>query len=167
MPNYFTDALVSPSIPLADMTALERLYLSQAFEETLDPSDGTVAYNGPESGVRCIGMVARSKLVVALDQSRAQGCALVPIFEDVLAQAPDGETIEFWLDNLSARYEDVLQAIVRRSPTVKRIIVYHAFTCDRPDPEGFGGAVDLIEPDRIDGWSTDRQVAQWRESAAA
>lgn len=167
MANYYTDVLVSPSIPLADMTALERLYLSQAFEETLNSSDGTAAYNAPETSTHTFGMVARAALVLALDQSRAQGCKLVPIFEEVLAGAADGEDIEVWLDTLNTRYEDVLQSIVRRSSTVKRIIVYHAFTSDRPDPEGFGGAVDLIEPDRIDGWSTDRQVAKWRETAAA
>jgi hypothetical protein len=32
---------------------------------------------------------------------------------------------------------------------------------------GFGGAVDLIEADRIESWSTHDQVRKWLEPAAA
>lgn len=164
MTNYYTDVFVSPPIPLADMTALERLYLSTAFEEVIDLASGAAVYGAPEIGVRSFGTIDRSDLMAAIATSRAQGCGLVSIFEELLAEEPELDFVDFELNELPTRYEEVLQGIARRSETVKRFLVYHAFTCDNSDPSGFGGAVDLIEPNRQESWSTYDQVAKWRQT---
>ena len=167
MTSYYTDVVVSPAIPLADMTPLERLYLSTAFEEEVPEAGGLASYGAPENGIATFGIVGRADLVAAIDQSRGLGCGLVSIFERLLEAHPNVDDIEFDLDDLSTHYTLVLQAIVRRSAKIDRFIVYHAFTCGKLRMNGFGGAVELIEADRIESWSTDEQVRQWLEPAAA
>jgi hypothetical protein len=167
MTSYYTDVVISPAIPLADMTPLERLYLSTAFEEEIPEAGGLASYGAPENGIANIGIVGRADLAAAIAQSRALDCGLVSIFERLLEAAAEAEEIDFDLDDLDTQYTLVLQAIVRRSANIDRFIVYHAFSCGKLRMNGFGGAVDLIEADRIESWSTDEQVRQWLEPAAA
>lgn len=167
MTNYYTDVVVSPAIPLTDMTPLERLYLSTAFEEETAEAGGLASYGAPETGIATFGIVGRADLAAAIEVSRGLGCALVAIFERVLQEHPNADDIEFNLDDLDTQYTLVLQAIVRRSSSVDHFVVYHAFTCGKLRMNGFGGAVDLIEADRIESWSTDEQVRQWLAPSAA
>ncbi|WP_020088093.1 hypothetical protein [Hyphomicrobium zavarzinii] len=65
---------------------------------------------------------------------------------------PDDAEIDLEFDKLS--WADILQDIVRRSPTLDYISVVSAFTCSRMRPDGFGGGVVLVTADAISSRST-------------
>ncbi len=150
MADYFTPTVVQPTIPIADMTPLERLLLTRIFEA--EP-DGDGLYIFAEEGPTDMITVNRGELDAALAGSQAADSTANTYVAERLPQiSADETTID--LDLSGTSWEFLFQDIVRRSPTLDNVTVISAFTCSKMRPDGFGGMVVLITADAIKGKST-------------
>lgn len=150
MADYFTPTVVQPTIPIADMTPLERLLLTRIFEA--EP-DGDGLYIFAEEGPADMITVNRGELDAALADSQAADSTANTYVAERLAQISDDKTIVD-LDLSGTSWEFLFQDIVRRSPTLDNVTVISAFTCSKMRPDGFGGMAVLITADAIKGKST-------------
>ena len=150
MADYFTPTVVQPTIPIADMTALERLLLTRIFEA--EP-DGAGRYIFAEEGPADTITVNRGELNAALADSQAADSTAKTYVAERLSQISADETI-IDLDLSGTSWEFLFQDIVRRSPTLDNVTVISAFTCSKMRPDGFGGMAVLITADAIKGKST-------------
>ena len=151
MADYFSPTIVQPTIPIVDMTPLERLVLAQVFDAK---EDGDGIYFLAESG-------AASSIALSLANLRTAFSASVGIAStglDYLADkmpgssSPDG-VVEIDMSGTSVEF--FLQDIVKRSATLNYVTVVSAFTCSKMRPDGFGGMAVVITADAIKGKSTD------------
>ncbi|WP_334150980.1 hypothetical protein [Hyphomicrobium sp.] len=150
MADYYSPTVVQQLIPVADMTPLERLVLSLVFET--EP-DGDVLYLYSSLGPSDAIVLSIDNLRTALDASSGKDSVLASHVRKRLTAAPPDDTeIDLEFDELS--WSELLQDIVRRSPTLDYISVVSAFTCSRMRPDGFGGGVVLITADAIHSRST-------------
>ncbi|HVC60300.1 MAG TPA: hypothetical protein VND19_08085 [Acetobacteraceae bacterium] len=150
MADYFTPTVVQPTIPIADMTPLERLLLTRIFE--VEP-DGDGFYFFAEEGPADTITVNRGELNAALADSQAADSTANAYVVERLAQISADETI-IDLDLTGTSWEFLFQDIVRRSPILDNVTVISAFTCSKMRPDGFGGMAVLITADAIKGKST-------------
>ena len=150
MADYFTPTVVQPTIPIADMTPLERLLLTRIFEA--EP-DGDGLYFFAEEGPADMITVNRDELTAALADSQAADSAANTYVVERLSQISADETIVD-LDLSGTSWEFLFQDIVRRSPVLDNVTVISAFTCNKMRPDGFGGMAVLITADAIKGKST-------------
>lgn len=157
MADYHTPTVVTPTIPLSDITALERLMLEAIFDVELDQG-GTHIYLFSDTGPSNMICVDRGDLMRALEDSRATPDSTAnAYFDEKLrkeAEPSDPENPYLDIDLSDTSWEFILQDIVKRSPTLDEIVVTMSFTCSRMRPNGFGGAVTLITADTIAGKST-------------
>jgi hypothetical protein len=151
MADYYEPTIVQQVIPDANMTPLERLLLSRIFEsERVDDDWYFFAEDSPCS----IIYATRAELEQALSSSPdVESTAHRGIVERLLT-ASDTDDIEIDSDLNDTCWERFFQDIVRRSKTLRYIIVITAFTCTKMRPEGFGGMVRLITRNAILGKST-------------
>ena len=150
MADYFTPTTVEPEIPDGDMTALERLLLSNIFE--------TERYHGKtylfsSEGPSDMSYVARSELAAALAASETIASATNNFIKEQLAANKD-DAGDIELDMSVTGWTFVFQDIIRRSATIPYMIVKSAFTCTKMRPDGFGGMVTLITADDVMAKST-------------
>lgn len=150
MADYFSPTVIQPSIPVADITPLERLLLGHIFQIELH-DDALYLY--AEEGPADLFAVDRSDLEVALAASCEVVSTAVAVVTEQLARFP-GERAEIDLDLSGTSYECFLQDIVQRSPTLRYITAIASFECSKMRPDGFGGMACLITADRIIGKST-------------
>lgn len=158
MTNYYTPTVVEPLIPASDVTPLERLLLEEIFEVSEDHGR---LYLSHETGPNDYPEIARDALERALAESSAFESRMNAHAAAALAAAPaeDGHVF-LELDRIGASPDAILQDIVRRSTTLKYLIVLCAFTCAKMRPDGFGGAVTLITADAILAKSTHDALAE-------
>ena len=77
---------------------------------------------------------------------------------------PDGVDID--LTEVKLGWDQILQAIVKRSTGLDEIVVTAAFTCSKMRSDGFGGSVMRITADRIQYASTvDMLETMWNDAA--
>lgn len=154
MADYHTPTIVEPEIPVLDVTSLERLLLGEIFEcET----NGDRLYLCHAEGANDYLDVRRADLANALAESTATESRM----NAHAAAAPSSdEWVSLELDRAGASFDTILQDIVRRSPTLKYLLVVCSFTCSKMRPDGFGGAVTLITPDAILSKSTHDLVGE-------
>jgi hypothetical protein len=150
MADYYTQTVVQPTIPDADMTPLERLLLSRIFQSERD-GDGWYffAEESPAEGV----IATRVELEQALASSQDADSILHRCVTEQLADA-EGDEVEIHLDFTGTSWEPFFQDIVRRSTTLRYVTVISAFTCSKMRPDGFGGMATLITGDAVLGKST-------------
>jgi hypothetical protein len=152
MANYYDQTVVQPTIPDADMTALERLLLTNIFECEGD-GEGWYFFAG-ESPSGFI-VVNRAELEEAFAQSsEPQSAAHMFIAEQIAGGLLAGDDTEIDLDVTGTSWEAFLQDAVKRSKTLRYITVLTAFTCSKMRPDGFGGAAVLITANAVKGKST-------------
>ena len=157
MADYHSPTVVTPSIPVADMTALENLLLQQIFDESLD---GNECYFHSWCGLSDILTIDATELRTAWQESR-ESESRINVYvgkrlEAFDATADDKRSDDLDLD-LTGPGEDwtrMLQDIVRRSQTLDEIVVTAAFTCSKMRSDGFGGSVMRITADAIQYAST-------------
>jgi hypothetical protein len=150
MADYFSPTVVQPSIPIADMTPIERLVLSLIFDA--EP-DGDALYLHAAFGPSDMLTVSREELQEALNASSTTNSAIADYAAERLAAAsPDDIGVD--LDFSCTPCEVILQDIVRRSETLDYVTLVSAFTCSKMRPDGFGGMATLITADTIRGKST-------------
>jgi hypothetical protein len=151
MAEYFMPTVIQPTIPLADVTPLERLLLSHIFNATAD-GDGLYFY-ADEAPADMIWL-DRDRIDAALAKSPAPVDSIAAhIVTTQLARVPPDD-VEIQLDVSDAPWQPILQDIVRRSKTLRYVTAFTSFTCSTMRPDGFGGMAVLITPDAVVGKST-------------
>ncbi len=112
MADYFSPTVIQPSIPVADITPLERLLLGHIFQ--IDPDDDGL-YLYAEEGPADLFAVDRSDLEAALAASREVASAAATVVTEQLARDTD-ESAEIDVDLSGTSYEFILQELsaVRR-----------------------------------------------------
>jgi hypothetical protein len=150
MADYFSPTVIQQPIPVADMTALERLVLGRMFDA--EP-DGDTVYFSTSLGPNTTLWLSSDELQAAFDLSAGLGgTASVYVAEHLAAGSAEETEIEIDLSGTS--WEFIFQDIVRRSPTLRYITAVTSFTCSKMRPDGFGGMAVLITADAILGKST-------------
>jgi hypothetical protein len=150
MADYFSPTVIQPAIPVADITALERLLLSHIFHA--EP-DGDRLYFHADEGPADMVWLDRTPIEAALAQSPPTTVsAAIDFVTEQLARLP-ADNVEIELD-LSAGWEFILQDIVRRSTKLRYVTAVSSFACSKMRPDGFGGMAVLITADAVVGKST-------------
>lgn len=145
MADYFSPTVVQPSLPIADMTPLERLLLSAIFDAEPDGKD---LYLYTEFGPSDIVGLPIDHLRAVFEASAAVPSRIASSIAEQLARMPEDET-EIEIDLTDPSWEIILQDIVRRSARLRYVTVISSFTCSKMRPDGFRGAAVLITADRI------------------
>jgi hypothetical protein len=117
MADYFSPTVIQPTIPAADITALERLLLSHIFNAEPDGED--LYFYADERPADLIWL-ARTQLDAALARSpTATDSAATAFVTEQLARVP-ADNVEIELD-LSGGWEFIFQDIVRRSRSLRYV----------------------------------------------
>lgn len=159
MADYFSPTVVQTTIPLSDMTALERLLLTQMFQSEPE-GDDLYFYASDAVSEQLFLAVAelRAALAASADvESRASRFVGLELADET------SDDIELDLTDLS--WTGIFQDIVRRSPTLAHVVITSAFTCTRMRPDGFGGMVVLITADEVFSRTTDDMLCEMLDQA--
>jgi hypothetical protein len=163
MADYFSPTVIQPTIPLADMTPLERLLLSQIFFSAEPHGEGL--YFFAEDRPADIVIVSRAKLAATLAASEAFASSLNAYVAERLADLPSNEDV-IDLDLSDTSWEFIFQDIVRRSKTLRYVTAVSSFTCSKMRPDGFGGMAVLITATAVMGKSTNDILEDFLAEAA-
>ncbi len=151
MADYFSPTVIQPTIPVADITPLERLLLSHVFNAE---SDGEGLYFYADEGPADMIWLDRAPVEAALAQSpTAVDSTAASVVTGQLARVP-ADNVEIELDFSDRSWESIFQDIVRRSASLRYVTAVSAFTCSRMRPDGFGGMAVLITATAVLGKST-------------
>ena len=152
MADYFSPTVIQQSIPITDMTPLERLVLSLIFDAELD---GVASYFHTSLGPSDATGLSIDELRTAFDASAGIDSTVTTyIAERVAVASTDDAEIEIEIDFSGTSWEFIFQDIVRRSSTLHYVTAVTSFTCSKMRPDGFGGMAVLITADAIVGKST-------------
>jgi len=152
MADYFSPTVIQQSIPITDMTPLERLVLSLIFDAE---SDGEAVYFHTSLGPSDAIGLSIDELRAAFDASAGiDSTATAYIAERVAVASTEDTEIEIEIDFSGTSWEFIFQDIVRRSSTLRYVTAVTSFTCSKMRPDGFGGMAVLITADAIVGKST-------------
>ncbi len=162
MADYFTPTVIQPTIPVADITPLERLLLSHIFNAE---ADGEGLYFYADEGPSDMIWLDRAPIEAALAQSppTIDSTAATLVAKQLAREPADNVEIEFDLSGTS--WEFIFQDIVRRSATLRYVTAVSAFTCSRMRPDGFGGMAVLITASAVIGKSTSDIIADFLNEA--
>ncbi len=168
MADYHSPTVVTPHIPYDNMTPLETLILSLAFDESTE-ADGTYFHSwcGPSSVVTVEVDALRDALQNSRDaESRINGYVTGLLSQhDTVPEEDRADDLDIDL-TAGTGWDEIFQDIVRRSSTLDEIVVTSAFTCTKMRPDGFGGSVMRITAEAIQYASTvDMLEAMWNAPA--
>jgi hypothetical protein len=162
MADYFSPTVIQPTIPVADITPLERLLLSHIFNA--EPDDEGLYFYADEGPADMIWL-DRSRIEAALAQSPTTIDSTAATFvTEQLARVP-ADNVEIELDFSDASWESIFQDIVRRSPSLRYVTAVSAFTCSRMRPDGFGGMAVLITASAVMAKSTNDIIEDFLNEA--
>ena len=152
MADYYSQCVVSPTLPLADLTAAEQLVLRTIFDSEVD---GDELYLFAEIGRNSMIDLERPDMLAALAGTDGASAA-TRLLSKAVAGLPDGEgTAEIDLDD---EWIEILQEIVRRSNALSFIAIETGFNCSKMRSDGFGGAAIVITADTVDTMSTSQFI---------
>jgi hypothetical protein len=161
MADYHSPTVVRPTIPSADMTALERLLLTHIFESA---PDGDGLYFFAETSPRNQFELPIETIRAALAASDGVPSEAVAFVREQLKEAGDDD--EYVDPDLSqTSFEFLFQGIVKRSATLDHVTIVTSFTCTKMRPDGFGGMAVLVTADAIKGKSTEDILADFLDEA--
>jgi hypothetical protein len=129
MADYFSPTVIQPTIPIADITPLERLLLSHIFNAE---RDGERLYFYADEGPADMVWLDRGPIEAALARSRSDSIATSLVTEKMTRVPADNVEIE--LDFSDRSWEAIFQDIIRRSPTLRYVTAVSAFTCSKMRP---------------------------------
>ena len=161
MADYYSPTVVAPNIPLADMTPLEQLLLTQIFDsETI----GDALYFYEEQSTQELLWLDVGEVREALAASGDIASKASEIVTAALAELkPDAEDLE--LDLSMASWEFLFQDVIARSATIEYVVVTTSFTCSKMRHDGFGGMVTVITADDMLSSSTNDMLGQLLDRA--
>ena len=150
MADYFFLTVVQPTIPNADMTALERLLLTRIFDSA---PDGDGLYFFAETSPNTQFELPIETIRAALATSDGVPSEAVAFVREQLKDADDDDAYVD-IDISQTSFEFLFQGIVKRSATLDHVAIVSSFTCSKMRPDGFGGMAVLVTADAIKGKST-------------
>ena len=150
MADYFSPTVVGQSIPVADMTPLERLVPSAIFD--VEP-DGDALYFHSSVGPNDTIQLSADELQAAIDASAGADSHATTYVAKCLADATTDDT-GIDIDFSGTSWEFIFQDVVRQSSTLPHVTAITSFTCLKMRPDGFGGLTVLITADGVIGKST-------------
>ena len=127
MADYFSPTVVQPTIPNADMTALERLLLTHIFES--EP-DGDGLYFFAETSPNDQIELPIEALRAALASAEGVASETAAFVQGQLKDVGDDEPY-VQIDFSGTSYEFIFQEIVKRSSTLNHITIVTSFTCTK------------------------------------
>jgi hypothetical protein len=130
MADYFSPTVVQPTIPNADMMALERLLLTHIFESEPD-GDGLYFFAETAPNDQIELPIAELRAALASAEGVASETAI--FVQDRLKDVGDDEPY-VQIDLSGTSYEFILQGIVERSSTLNHIAIVTSFTCTKCVP---------------------------------
>lgn len=152
MADYYSQCVVSPMLPLAELTEAEQLVLRNIFDSQLDGED---LYLFTEIGRNSLIELALPDMRAALASAEIVSLA-TRLLSKAVADLPDGEdTAEIELDD---EWLEIFQEIVQRSDTLTFVAIETGFNCSKVRPDGFGGAAIVITAEAIDTISTSQFI---------
>lgn len=161
MADYYEQTVVQQSVPLADMTPIERLVLTRVFESEED--EGAITFCAelnPTTWIHAPRNEVEAALAASTDaKGVAFGCVSVQL------EAADADATEIDIDLSGTSWEYIFQDIVKRSTTLRYVSVVTAFTCSKMRSDGFGGMAILITADAVVGKSTNDLLEEFIDAA--
>lgn len=152
MADYYGQCVVTPFIPATDINPAERLLLNSIFSHEI--SDDEVYFFADPW--REMNFVLQLDEVHAAISASPANCVASRFLTEWVAQNSDQQDVlEVDMDD---HWMDVLQDIVRRSPSLTHIAIETAYTCSRMLFDGFGGQAILITAQAIDSMSTSQFI---------
>lgn len=166
MTNLETRIITHPPIPLADVTPLEMLILTNVLECS-ETEAGLVLFTdfGATNPIR----VKRDALINAFRASASQVDSAINTFIAsrvvALLAAPSGEvdaeaTVDIDLSEFPWQF--VVQGIVARSPSLSEVVVIQWMNHPSQRPETFGASVSLITAKAIHHATSEDLLARFR-----
>lgn len=164
MADYNSPTVITPTIPISDMTELERLILTTMFDHEYD---GDRIYFFSNIGPSEIISIDRDDLLAAFEHSvtTAGSTALGVIATALRREDREVEASYLDIDMSETSWTPILQDIVKRSSKLDEIVVISSFTCTRMRPDGFGGSVTRITAGGVSSRSTVEMLAALRADA--
>ena len=161
MADYASPTVVQPTIPNADMTALERLLLTHIFESEPD-GDGLYffAETSPNDQIE-LPIEALRAALASVEGGASETAAFV---QGQLKDLGDDEPY-VQMDLSMTSYEFIFQEIVKRSSTLNHIAIVTSFTCTKMRSDGFGGMAVVVTADAIKGKSTQDIIGDFLDEA--
>ena len=167
MAEYRFPTVVTPEIPSADMTPLEALILSTAFDET--PAAGGSYFHarfGPSDILTIDAQTVRRALEASAGIESPVLEHVTSLIEELDAQGDDvPDDLDIDVSDGGHGWVEILEAVVARSKTIDEIVVTAAFTCSKMRPNGFGGSVMRISKERTQYASTHDMLHTMRTDA--
>ena len=152
MADYYSQCVVSPKLPLADLTAAEQLILRNIFDSEVD---GDELYLFAEIGRNTMIDLELPDMLAALAATGVASAA-TRLLSKAVAELPEGEgSAEIELDD---EWIEILQEIVRRSNALTFVAIETGFNCSKMRSDGFGGAAIVITADTVDTMSTSQFI---------
>lgn len=152
MADYYSQCVVSPMLPLADLTAAEQLILRNIFDSEVD---GDELYLFAEIGRNTMIDLELPDMLAALAVTGVASAA-TRLLSKAVAELPEGEgSAEIELDD---EWIEILQEIVRRSNALTFVAIETGFNCSKMRSDGFGGAAIVITADTVDIMSTSQFI---------
>ena len=148
MADYFSPTVVQPTIPNADMTALERLLLTHIFESEPD-GDGLYFFAETSPNEQIELPIAELRAALASEEGAASETAA--FVQGQLKDVGDDEPY-VQIDLSQASYEFILQGIVKHSSTLTLRPQHDQWTCAHP-----GAVLSLVRRIWIGGHHTLRR----------
>lgn len=167
MANYHTPTVVAPEIPASDVTPLERRILALALEEG-EGADGGLSFYSWEGASDIVSIDPddlRSTWVASKDRDSRLNAVAAALLAQYNAGGPEerDSTIDVRLNEGPVGIAEILQDIVRRSPSLREIVLHISFMCTAIRRDGFGGSVTRITADTMQHYSTDEILEQMRK----
>ena len=161
MADYNSPTVITPTIPVSDMTELERLILTTMFDHEYD---GDRIYFFSNIGPSEIISIDRDDLLGALERSVTTpgGTALSLAIAALRREDREVDATYLDIDVSETPWTSILHDIVWRSSLLDEIVVTTCFTCTRMRSAGFGGSVTRITPEGISSRSTLEMLAALR-----
>lgn len=167
MAEYRFPTVVTPEIPSADMTPLEALILSTAFDETPVAAGSYFhARFGPSDILTIDAPTVRRALEASAGIESPVLEHVTSLIEELDAQGEDvPDDLDIDVSDGGHGWAEILEAVVDRSETIDEIVVTAAFTCSKMRPDGFGGSVMRISKEGTQYASTHNMLHTMREDA--
>ncbi len=161
MADYHSPTVVQPTIPNADMTALERLLLTNIFESEPD-GDGLYFFAETSPNTQFELPIETIRAALA-DSEDVPSEAAAFVREQLKDAGADDEYVDLDLSQTSFAF--LFQGIVKRSATLDHVSIVTSFTCTKMRPDGFGGMAVLVTADAIKGKSTQDILGDFLDEA--
>lgn len=169
MTDIETRITTYPALPIADITPLERLVLSNVLDCS-ETEDGLELFTdlGPRNPVR----VRRKDLIEAFHASERNIEILLRTFieDSVLAQLSDddGDPESIVQIDLSAfPWQFIVQDVIARSATGQELVVIQWISHPSQRPDTFGASVSLITANGIYHATSDDLISHFRRQDQA